>query len=181
MSDAKEVTYFSDGCRLLSPRFSTPKDSRAREKPWSGSWQGWAGTHFSIEKYGARFAERGLVALVHRLSRLGSSDPFISQAQPTVSLLIPARLSNASGHQGENRCRPDADAGLIPIEDGRGLSQRDLHLQGEPVSTPDRIGVWGSSFAGDHFDRHRSARRACQSRSDSDFHPSRVRLLNQGR
>jgi hypothetical protein len=39
-----------------------PKGFSAKSKtPGVVLGQGWAGTHFSIEKYGARLAERGLV------------------------------------------------------------------------------------------------------------------------
>src|SRR5438552_18696026 len=57
---AKEVTYYSDGTACYAKIFF-PKGFAAQGKTAGVVLgQGWAGTHFSIEKYGARFAERGL-------------------------------------------------------------------------------------------------------------------------
>src|SRR5215471_19136000 len=87
----KEVTYYSDGIGCYA-RLFFPKDFSATGKtPGIVLGQGWAGTHFSIEKYGARFAERGLVAMVIDYRGWGSSDPFIAQAQPTVTTADPSQ------------------------------------------------------------------------------------------
>lgn len=61
---AKEVTYFSDGVGCYARIFYPKGFSAGGKTPGVVLGQGWAGTHFSIEKYGARFAERGLVAMV---------------------------------------------------------------------------------------------------------------------
>src|SRR5215475_8781875 len=82
---AKEVTYYSDGVGCYAKIFYPKGFSTSGKTPGVALGQGWAGTHFSIEKYGARFAERGLVAMVIDYRGWGSSDGFISQAQPTVN------------------------------------------------------------------------------------------------
>jgi fermentation-respiration switch protein FrsA (DUF1100 family) len=96
---AKEVTYYSDGVACYAKILFPAGFSAQGKTPAVVSGQGWAGTHYSIEKYGARFAERGLVAMVIDYRGRGLSDGFVS---------IPG-------------------AGRV---DG------------------DRIGVWGSSYAG---------------------------------
>jgi len=79
---AKEVTYYSDGVACYAKVFFPKGYSATGKTPGVVLAQGWAGTHFSIEKYGARFAERGLVAMVIDYRGWGSSDGFISQANP---------------------------------------------------------------------------------------------------
>src|SRR5207302_4650848 len=74
----KEVTYYSDGtacyAKIFFPKGFSPQDKTAGVV----LGQGWAGTHFSIEKYGARFAGRGLVAMVIDYRGWGASDGFVS-------------------------------------------------------------------------------------------------------
>src|SRR5881396_2920761 len=82
---AKEVTYYSDGVACYAKVFFPKGYSATGKTPGVVLAQGWAGTHFSIEKYGARFAERGLVAMVIDYRGWGSSDGFISQSQSTVT------------------------------------------------------------------------------------------------
>ena len=60
----KDVSYYSDDMRTYA-RVFYPKGFSATGKISAVVLgQGWAGHHWSIEKYGARFAERGLVAMV---------------------------------------------------------------------------------------------------------------------
>jgi len=110
--------------------------------------QGWAGTHFSIEKYGARFAERGMVAMVIDYRGWGSSDPFISPAQPTVTTADPSQALD-----GKRVIKTKLDVvltrtRLIPLKQVEDYRNAISYLQGEPGVDPERIGVWGSSFAG---------------------------------
>jgi dienelactone hydrolase len=110
--------------------------------------QGWAGSHFSIEKYGARFAERGLVAMVIDYRGWGSSDGFISQSQPSVSRgdrepkRDDKRFINMNSNVVLKRTR------LIPMKQVEDYRNAISYLQGEPGVDPNRIGIWGSSFAG---------------------------------
>ena len=59
----REVTYYSDGVACYAKLFFPKGFAAAGKTPGVVLGQGWAGTHFSIDKYGARFAERGLVAM----------------------------------------------------------------------------------------------------------------------
>jgi uncharacterized protein len=147
---AREVTYYSDGLGCYAKIFF-PKDFSASGKtPGVVLGQGWAGTHFSIEKYGARFAERGLVAMVIDYRGWGSSDSFIAQSQATVGKADPAkfgerddkRLTNSKTDVVLKRTR------LIPLKQVEDYRNAISYLQGEPGVDPERIGIWGSSFAG---------------------------------
>src|SRR5258705_10348224 len=80
---SKEVTYYSDGVACYAKLFFPKGYSATGKTPGVVLAQGWAGTHFSIEKYGARFAERGLVAMVIDYRGWGSREGALSQTQPT--------------------------------------------------------------------------------------------------
>ncbi len=147
---AKEVTYYSDGVGCYARIFYPKGFSASGKTPGVVLGQGWAGTHFSIEKYGARFAELGLVALVIDYRGWGSSDSFISQAQPTVTTADPSQALD-----GRRFTRTKMDVvltrtRLLPMKMVEDYRNAISYLQGEPGVDPDRIGVWGSSFAGGH-------------------------------
>src|SRR5712691_3033993 len=145
---SKEVTYYSDGVACYAKLFFPRGFAPAGAIPGVVLGQGWAGSHFSIEKYGARFAERGLVAMVIDYRGWGSSDGFISQSQPSVTRADPEptrddkRYTNAKGDVVLKRTR------LIPMKQVEDYRNAISYLQGEPGVDPDRIGIWGSSFAG---------------------------------
>jgi uncharacterized protein len=138
---SKEVTYFSDGVACYAKIFF-PRGFAATSKiPGVVLAQGWAGTHFSIEKYGARFAERGLVAMVIDYRGWGLSDGFVSTAERT------------GGNDDVRFTRTKADivfkrTRLIPMKQVDDYRNAISYLQGEAGVDPERIGIWGSSFAG---------------------------------
>jgi dienelactone hydrolase len=144
----REVAYYSDGVGCYAKLFFPKGFSASGKTPGVVLAQGWAGTHFSIEKYGARFAERGLVAMVIDYRGWGSSDGFISQAQASVStgdtgpVRDDKRVTNVKTDVSLKRTR------LIPMKQVEDYRNAISYLQGEPGVDPDRIGVWGSSFAG---------------------------------
>jgi len=145
---SKEVAFYSDGVGCYAKLFFPKGFSAAGKTPGVVLGQGWAGTHFSIEKYGARFAERGLVAMVIDYRGWGSSDGFLSQAQATVGkgeaepTRDDKRVTNSKSDVVLKRTR------LIPMKQVEDYRNAISYLQGEPGVDPDRIGVWGSSFAG---------------------------------
>ena len=144
----REVTYYSDGIACYAKLFFPKGFSATGKLPGVVLGQGWAGTHFSIEKYGARFAERGLVAMVIDYRGWGTSDGFITLAQSTLPKPEPnnqrddKRITNAKAEVIAKRTR------LIPLKQVEDYRNAISYLQGEPGVDPDRIGVWGSSFAG---------------------------------
>src|SRR5580765_1109449 len=144
---AKEVTYYSDGVACYAKLFFPKGFSATGKIPGVVLGQGWAGTHFSIEKYGARFAERGLVAMVIDYRGWGSSDgfPSIINAKDRVGgdyHRDDKRFSELKADVSVKRTR------LLPLKQVEDYRNAISFLQGEPGVDPDRIGVWGSSFAG---------------------------------
>src|SRR5215510_11705669 len=145
---AKEVTYYSDGVGCYAKIFYPRGFTTTSKNPGVVLGQGWAGTHFSIEKYGARFAERGLVAMVIDYRGWGSSDGFIFPAQSSVgtgetdTTRDEKRTTNIKSDVVLKRTR------LIPMKQVEDYRNAISYLQGEPGVDPDRIGIWGSSFAG---------------------------------
>jgi len=144
----RETVYYSDGVACYARLFFPKGFSTAGKTPGVVLGQGWAGTHFSIEKYGARFAERGLVAMVIDYRGWGSSDGFISQAQPTVNkgetdtIRDEKRITDIKNDVVIKRTR------LIPMKQVEDFRNAISYLQGEPGVDPEQIGIWGSSFAG---------------------------------
>lgn len=148
----RDVTYYSDGVACFAKLFFPRGFSAQGKTPGVVLGQGWAGTHFSIEKYGARFAERGLVALVIDYRGWGSSDGFPS--------IINSANTNNNARVGGDYHRDDkrfselkADVSvkrtrLLPLKQVEDYRNAISYLQGEPGVDPERIGVWGSSFAG---------------------------------
>jgi uncharacterized protein len=140
---AREVTYYSDGVACYAKMFF-PKGFTAKSRtPGVVLGQGWAGTHFSIEKYGARFAERGLVAMVIDYRGWGLSEGFVSLAE-AVNRNDDLRFIRTRADVVIKRTR------LLPLKMVEDYRNAISYLQGEPGVDRDRIGVWGSSFAGGH-------------------------------
>ena len=144
----KEVTYYSDGIACYAKLFFPKGFSPTSKTPGVVLGQGWAGTHFSIEKYGARFAERGLVAMTIDYRGWGSSDGFISQAQPTVRKADPEPIRDDKRYTSSKSDIVSKRTRLIPLKQVEDYRNAISYLQGEPGVDPDRIGIWGSSFAG---------------------------------
>ena len=139
----REVTYYSDGVACYAKLFLPKNFSSSGKLPGIVLGQGWAGTHYSIEKYGARFAERGLVAMVIDYRGWGGSDGFAT---------VTDRLKNDDG---ERFTRIKANVvvkrtRLLPLRQVEDYRNAISYLQGEAGVDPARIGIWGSSYAGGH-------------------------------
>ncbi len=144
----REITYYSDGVACYGKIFFPKGFSATGKTPGVVLGQGWAGNHFSIEKYGARFAERGLVAMVIDYRGWGSSDGFVAQAQPTVTRGEKEPVRDDKRHSKEKIDVTIKRTRLIPLKQVEDYRNAISYLQGEPGVDPDRIGIWGSSFAG---------------------------------
>ncbi len=144
----REITFYSDGIGCYGKIFFPKGFSVTGKTPGIVLGQGWAGNHFSIEKYGARFAERGMVAMVIDYRGWGSSDGFVMQTAPTVArgekepVRDDKRYAAAKTEVTIKRTR------LIPLKQVEDYRNAISYLQGEPGVDPDRLGIWGSSFAG---------------------------------
>jgi hypothetical protein len=137
----REVTFYSDGTPCYAKFFFPRGFSTAGKTPGVVLAHGWAAVHFSIEKYGARFAERGLVAMVIDYRGWGGSDGFISTAE-TMKTSDDKRFTRLKADVIIKRTR------LIPFKQVEDIRSAISYLQGEPGLDPDRIGIWGTSFGG---------------------------------
>ena len=146
---AREVTFYSDGVACYGKIFFPRGYQAAAKFPGIVLGQGWAGTHYSIEKYAARFAERGMVGMVIDYRGWGMSDGFIEQKRPR-GVPDPAcrncrddrRFTESTAPVVLKRTR------LLPLKMVEDYRNAISYLQGEPGGDPDRIGGGGSSYAG---------------------------------
>lgn len=142
----RDVTYYSDDVACFAKIFLPKGFSTTAKTPGVVLAQGWAGTHASIEKYGARFAEKGLVAMVIDYRGWGKSNGFATLANKSLQ----SRTRNDDAKRfarGEFRIETKRTR-LIPSKQVEDIRHAISYLQGEPGIDPERIGVWGSSFAG---------------------------------
>ena len=143
----KEIVYYSDGVPCYGKIFY-PKGFDATQKtPAIVMGQGWAGSHVSIEKYAAAFAKHGLVAMTIDYRGWGNSSG-------NVRLISPVDLGG--GMEKDETRHTIINNATVWVKRTRldaADQQEDYRnaisfIQGEPGIDPDRIGVWGSSYAG---------------------------------
>lgn len=140
----REVEFYSDGVacwgKVFYPRGFTP------EGQWPGVVlaHGWTGTHPSLEQYAARFADRGLVAMVIDYRGWGNSDGFVT-LQEDLPNDDGKRISDVTAKVRIKRTR------LLPMKQVEDYRNAISYLQGEPGVDRDRIGIWGSSYSGGHI------------------------------
>lgn len=138
----RQVTFYVDGGtalygKLFLPAGFTTKDRRAAVVVGHGI----NALSIGIEKYAARFAERGLVAMAldYRTYGWSGSDLRLLEPDPSTdavvsierTLRVQAKRTNLNNFK--------------EVEDFRAAVS---FLQGEPGIDPERIGVWGSSNGG---------------------------------
>jgi uncharacterized protein len=137
----REVTYYSDDVACFAVLFFPKGYATSGKTAGVVLGQGWAGTHYSIEKYGARLAERGIVAMAIDYRGWGLSNGFTTLAQPMKNS-DDVRFTRTQAEVVIKRTR------LVPMKQVEDFRNAISYLQGEPGVDPERIGVWGSSFAG---------------------------------
>ena len=148
---ARDVTYYSVGVACYGKIFFPRRYSASARTPGIVLGQGWAGTHWSIEKYAARFAERGMVAMVIDYRGWGLSDGFVELPRPRQ--LADESCKNCRDERRIARSTPEVAVKrtrLLPLKQVEDYRNAISYLQGEKGVDPDRIGVWGSSYAGGH-------------------------------
>jgi dienelactone hydrolase len=139
------VTFYVDGGTALHGKLFLPKDFRTTTKwPAVVVGHGINAISIGIEKYAARFAERGLVAMAidyqsYGYSMSGSDDIRLLEPDPSRddSALLEKELRVVMKRTNLNN--------VHEVEDYRAAIS---YLQGEPGVNPERIGIWGSSNAG---------------------------------
>jgi uncharacterized protein len=107
--------------------------------------QGYTGTHVSIEKYGTRFAEKGLIAMVIDYRGWGFSEGFPELVKPVIGGGVARDDERFTYKTAEMRIKRTK---LIPQEQQQDYRAAMSFIQGEPGIDYQRIGVWGSSLAG---------------------------------
>jgi dienelactone hydrolase len=138
----RESTYYSDDVPCYAMLFFPKGFSTTGKTPAVVLGQGWASTHFSIEKYGARLAERGFVAMVIDYRSWGYSDGFVTTRKLAKDNDDNVRFTRTKADVVIKRTR------LIPLKQVEDVRNAISYLQGEPGVDPDRIGLWASSSAG---------------------------------
>jgi dienelactone hydrolase len=138
----RQVTFYVDGGtplygKLFLPRGFTPE----ARYPAVAVGHGINALSIGIEKYAARFAERGLVAMAidYRTYGWSGSDLRLLEPDPTTDerlswervMRVEAKRTNLNNFR--------------EVEDFRAAVS---FLQDEPGVDPDRIGLWGSSNGG---------------------------------
>lgn len=143
---SKNVTYYSDGVAAHAKVFYPKNFDPSKQTPAIVLGQGWGGTHFSIAKYGARFAERGLVAMAIDYRGWGLSNGYATIAERGDHSIDTdaTHIDKRSEEVIVKRTR------LIPMDQVEDYRNAISYIQGEAGVDKDRIGVWGSSYAGGH-------------------------------
>jgi dienelactone hydrolase len=140
---AIDVKFVSEGVqcygRIYLPKGFTPESKAAAVVLAPGASE----TEAAIDKYAARFAGRGLVAMAIDYRGWGKSGGFLYLAEPVRSD-DRLRFSQHTAKVRIRRKRVSPEAQLLDIRNA--LS----YLQGEPGVDRARIGVWGTDLAGGH-------------------------------
>ena len=140
---AKDVHFYSEGIQCYG-RIFTPKSLSAEGKaPAVVLAPGWGETAGSIERYAARFASRGLVAMVIDYRGWGKSGGFLQTVDP-VKTDDRLRFSQMTARVRIRRKR------LIPQHQILDIRNALYYLQGEPGVDRNRVGLWGRGMAGGH-------------------------------
>jgi len=139
----KDVTYYSDGvacgAKIFLPKGFDPEG----KTPAIVLAHGWTGTSESLFKYANRFADRGYVAMGIDYRSWGMSDGFVSTVG-RVKTEDETRFTEAESKILIKRTR------LVPWKQVEDIRNAISYIQGEAGVDADRIGLWGSSYAGGH-------------------------------
>ena len=141
----KQITFYVDGGTPLYGKLFFPKGFKITDRrPGVVVGHGINALSIGIEKYAARFAERGLVAMAidyqsYGFSGSGSDDLRLLEADPSAdaSAVTEKRLRVLVKRTNLNNAHE--------VDDFRAAMS---YLQGEAGVDRDRIGIWGSSNGG---------------------------------
>lgn len=141
----KQVSFYVDGGTRLQGKVFYPKgfDPKA-------SYSGVVVAHginalaIGIEKYAAKFAERGMVAMAFDYQSYGFSDSGADE----ILLLEPDTTTDASPVTVKTAPVRIKRTNLNNVEELKAFRAAVSFMQGEPGVDPDRIGSWSSSNGG---------------------------------
>jgi hypothetical protein len=140
---AHDVRFFSEGVQCFGRIFAPKAGAVDAKAPAVVLAPAWSETAASIEKYAARLAARGIVAMAIDYRGWGRSGGFLYLADP---IRVDDR-QRFSQHTAKVRIRRKR---LIPAEQVIDIRNAISFLQGEPGVDRARIGVWGADMAGGH-------------------------------
>lgn len=140
----KEVKFYSDGVACFAQIFFPRGYTTEGKTPAVVLAPGWTGTAKTIAKFGARFADRGLVAMVIDYRGWGRSDGYATVLGQTATE-DSTRFTEVEGTVRIARTR------LLPLKQVEDFRNAISFIQGEPGVDADAIGIWGSSYAGGHM------------------------------
>ena len=141
----RQVTFYVDGGTALYGKLFLPKGFTATGKvPAVVVGHGINALSIGIEKFAARFAERGLVAMAidyqsYGFSSSGSDDIRLLEADASTDLHAVTEKETRILLKRTN---------LNNVHEVADFRAAISFLQGEPGVDPDRIGIWGSSNGG---------------------------------
>jgi dienelactone hydrolase len=141
----RQVNLYVDGGTRLQGTLFLPKDfSPKASYPAIVAGHGINALAIGIQKYAARFAERGLVALSIDYQSYGFSDSGADE----LLLLDPDPSTDAAALTLTRARVRIKRTNLNNVEEVKAFRAAISWLQGEPGVDPDRVGVWGTSNAG---------------------------------
>jgi dienelactone hydrolase len=139
------VTFYVDGGTALHGKLFLPMGFQTSSKwPAVVVGHGINALSIGIEKYAARFAERGLVAMSIDYQSYG----FSASGSDDIRLLEPDSSSDDSTLTQRQLRIVVKRTNLNNVHEVEDYRAAISFLQGEPGVDPQRIGIWGSSNAG---------------------------------
>jgi hypothetical protein len=145
----RQVTFYSDDTACYGKLFLPKGFSESREAgkryPAVVLGHGFNAISIALEKYGARFAEAGIVAMAIDYRGYGFSDPWVELHGPDPTAGTPGDGQRRFETTTRVRLVRTRLLAMMQAEDYRSAIS---YLQGEPGVDPERIGIWGSSHAG---------------------------------
>jgi dienelactone hydrolase len=139
------VTFYVDGGTALHGKLFLPMGFQTSSKwPAVVVGHGINALSIGIEKYAARFAERGLVAMSIDYQSYG----FSASGSDDIRLLEPDSSSDDSTLTQRQLRIVAKRTNLNNVHEVEDYRAAISFLQGEPGVDPQRIGIWGSSNAG---------------------------------
>ncbi|HKV05837.1 MAG TPA: acetylxylan esterase [Candidatus Acidoferrales bacterium] len=139
----KDARFHSEGvecfARIFLPKGFSP-DSKAAAVVLA---PGWGETEPSVEKYAARIAGRGLVAMAMDYRGWGKSGGYV-YVDENIRVDDRQRFSQHTARVLIRRKR------LIPRDQVLDIRNAVSYIQGEPGVDRARVGIWGADMAGGH-------------------------------
>ncbi|MEP7270508.1 MAG: alpha/beta hydrolase [Acidobacteriota bacterium] len=140
---SRDARFYSEGVECHGRIFLPAGFSVEAKLPAVVLAPGWGETSISVESFAARFAARGLVAMVIDYRGWGRSGGYLQTVDQVKT---------------DDRLRFSQMTAKVRITRGRLLPQQQIldirnalyYLQGEPGVDRARVGIWGTDMAGGH-------------------------------